>query len=383
MGIRSLRYPSTWLGDWQEMKPRVRQALKATIAACLSYVIADFLALPQAFWAAVVAIVVTQASIGASLGHALDWFMGSVIGAVVGGAVAVLVGPGFELRLASLAATVMVMGYFAASRPQMRIACVTATIIILGTPVLGTPLASASIRIIEVIIGTTVATLTMLLVFPARAGPALADHITRTLPLYFQLVCDLLDMALSGVYDQEKIRAASARIRGAIATNQALREQAQREVAGFLGDNPDPEALLTSLRRLWHTELIFARVLSQPLPPIVMERLGDGLKELRDAIAALGTDLTASEARGGGMNLDIDEVSAAIAKLNATVEGMRGTPELRALSTDDMLRLMTLDFALEQLRQNLKDLVHRRRMLTKLAGSRIPWRRQMRRLLKL
>jgi len=376
-----LIHPLTWLGDWQDVKPRIRQASKATIAACLAYIIADFLELPQAFWTAVVAIVVTQASIGASLGHALDWFMGSLIGAVVGGVVAVLVGHGFSPRLAGLAITVLVMAYFAASRPHMRIACVTATIIILGTPVFGTPLASASIRIIEVLIGTTVAILTMVLIFPARAGPALADHIDRSLPLYFKFVCDLLDMALAGTYDQEKARLAGVKIRSAIATNEALRDQALREVAGFLGDSPDPEALLTALRRLWHTELILARVISHPLPPMVLEKLRGGLVELRDAIGALGTDINADAVRARGTDLDIAEVEAAIAALSASVEAMRGTPELRALSTDDMLRLMTFDFALEQLRQSLKDLVNRRGMLSLLSGSRIPWRQQIKRLL--
>jgi hypothetical protein len=49
---------------------------------------------------------------------------------------------------------------------------------------------------------------------------------------------------------------------------------------------------------------------------------------------------------------------------------------------DDAIRLMTLDFALEQLRQNLKDVANRAPELAKLAGSRIPWRKQLRRLLR-
>ena len=110
MGAQFLSNLLTWLGDWQ---PHVRQALKTTIAACLAYFIAYSLVLPQAFWAAVVAIFVTQANIGASLGLALDWFLGSLIGAVVGGGVAVLVGHAFALQMAGLAATVLVMAYFA------------------------------------------------------------------------------------------------------------------------------------------------------------------------------------------------------------------------------------------------------------------------------
>jgi uncharacterized membrane protein YccC len=376
-----LRNPLTWLGDWRGSKPRLGQALKATIAACTSYLIADSLALPQAFWAAVVAIFVTQANIGASLGLALDWFLGSLIGAVIGAAVAVLMGGSISLRLAGLAATVFVLGYFAAGRPQMRIACVNAAIIILGTPVLGTPLASASIRVVEVLIGTVVAIMTMLLVFPSRAGPALAAHITRTLPRYFQLACDLLTMALEGRYDASAVAAASARIRAAIAKNADLSQQAQTEVAGFLADSPNPEALLTALRRLWHTELMLARAVSVPLPESVRPALSGGLERLRDAIGGLRTDL--SVANGGEKTtiLDIAAAEAAVAQLSGAVAQMRDSDELRAMPMEDALRIMTLDFALEQLRQNLKDVANRRHELIRLAGSRIPWRQQLRRLL--
>jgi uncharacterized membrane protein YccC len=369
----------TWLGDWQ---PHVRQALKTTIAACLAYLIAHALVLPQAFWAAVVAIFVTQANIGASLGLALDWFLGSLIGAVVGGCVAVLVGHAFGLQMAGLAATVLVMAYFAASRPQMRIACVNAAIIILGTPAFGTPLGSASTRVFEVVIGTVVALVVMLVIFPARAGPALARHISQTLPLYFQMASRLLSMAMGGTYDGPWVASISAQIRDAITRNAVLSQQAQTEVAGFLADSPDPEALLTALRRLWHTELILARAVSSPLPASVRPMLHDGLQELRSAVSALSIDIRDNdwEVRDA---IDITEVEAAVAKLNGVVASMRDSDVLREMPMEDAIRLMTLDFALEQLRQNLKDIANRRKDLSRLAGSRIPWRRQLQKLLRL
>ncbi len=373
--------PSTWRGDWQENKPRLRQAVKATIAACVAYIIADFLALPQAFWAAVVAIFVTQANIGASLGQALDWFLGSLVGAVVGAAVAVLMGGSFSLRLAGLAATVLVFAYFAAARPQMRIACVSAAIIILGTPVFGTPLASAIIRMTEVVIGTVVAILTMLLVFPSRAGPALAAHITRTLPLYLQLASDLLTMALTGRYDAQAVTAASGKVRTAITTNADLSRQVQTEVAGYLADSPNPEALLTALRRLWHTELMLARCVSEPLPESVQPILREGLEELRDAVGVLRVELSETGGEAKDTTADIAAVEAAVAKLGSAVASIRESDQLRTMPMDDAMRLMTLDFALEQLRQTLKDVANRRHELARLAGSRIPWRRQLRRLL--
>jgi hypothetical protein len=64
------------------------------------------------------------------------------------------------------------------------------------------------------------------------------------------------------------------------------------------------------------------------------------------------------------------------------VSSIRDSDELRKMPMDDAIRVMTLDFALEQLRQNLKDVANRSHELTKLAGSHIPWRKQLRRLLR-
>ncbi|MES0402797.1 MAG: FUSC family protein [Hyphomicrobium sp.] len=74
-----------WIGDWRTNKPFVRHAVKTTFAACLSYAIVAYFDLPQSFWAAVVAIFVTQANVGASLGQAFYWFLGSLLGGVDGG----------------------------------------------------------------------------------------------------------------------------------------------------------------------------------------------------------------------------------------------------------------------------------------------------------
>jgi hypothetical protein len=54
---------------------------------------------------------------------------------------------------------------------------------------------------------------------------------------------------------------------------------------------------------------------------------------------------------------------------------MRTRGELRALSIDEIMRLMTFDFALGQLRSNLKDLADRAQDLAGLSGSAIPWLR--------
>ena len=139
-----------WIGYLDDSWPRLRQAVQTTVSACLAYAVAELLALPQGFWAVMTAILVTQANVGASLGLAVDRLLGSLLGVLVGGGMALLLADSHALRYAGLAATILVLAFFAAQRPALRIACVTAAIVILGDPRLGTPIQSAGYRMIEV-----------------------------------------------------------------------------------------------------------------------------------------------------------------------------------------------------------------------------------------
>ena len=69
---------------------------------------------------------------------------------------------------------------------------------------------------------------------------------------------------------------------------------------------------------------------------------------------------------------DTSDVQAAIAKLSALMVRLRETKVLAALPMDDAMRVMTFDFALEQLRQNLKDLANRNKDLALFAGVSVP-----------
>ena len=158
------------------------------------------------------------------------------------------------LRYAGLAATILVLAFFSARRPALRIACVTAAIVILGDPRLGAPIHAAGYRMIEVTIGAVVSILTTLVLFPSRAGPAFADNVAQTLPPLFGLLASALHTALGGAYDAALVSSASAKVRANFAAGDALARESQLEVAGFLASQSDPDAVLRTLRRLWHTD---------------------------------------------------------------------------------------------------------------------------------
>jgi uncharacterized membrane protein YccC len=364
-----------WTGPKSEMWPRLRLAIQTTIAACLSYVIVDALGMPQGFWAVMTAILVTQANVGASLGLAADRLLGSLLGVVIGGGVALALADAQELKFAGLAVTVLVLGFFSARRPSLRIACVTAAIVVLGDPRLGPPIASAENRMIEVAVGTVVAILTMLIVFPSRAGPSFAAQVTRSFTPLFEVLRDCLSAAVGQPLDIEAMGVQGTRIRAAFAEGDTLAREARLEVAGYIADSPDPEAILRALRRMWHTEIMLLRAVSQPLPQAAVGILGPSIEALRKAIDDVDKHL--AEPGTAYVSPNLAEVENALAAIEHQMEEMRARGETRDLPMDDIIRLMAFDFALGQLRLNLRDIAERAPELAAFAGSTYPLIRRL------
>lgn len=366
---------SSWVGPPDKVWPRLRQAIQTTVAASISYFVVDAFGLPQGFWAVMTAILVTQANVGASLGLALDRLFGSMVGVLVGGAVAVALADVHELKFAGLAVTVLVLAFFSARRPSLRIACVTAAIVILGDPRLGPPIASAENRMIEVAIGTVIAITTSLVLFPARAGNAFAEHVTNTLKPLFQLLREVLAASLGTPLDAAAVAAEAAQIRAAFAAGDNLAKEARLEVAGYIADSPDPDAMLRTLRRLWHTEIMLMRAVAQPLPELAIKELGADIRALEAAIDDVSQQLCSANPSYLAPNLSA--IETAFAAFEHHTEELRARGGLRALSMDDMIRLMAFDFALGQLRLNLRDLAERVPELSAFAGSTYPILRRL------
>jgi uncharacterized membrane protein YccC len=73
--------------------PIVVHSLRTAIACVASLLVARLLQLPEAYWAPITTIVITQSSLGAALAVSWHRFLGTVLGAVVGAAVGTYFGP--------------------------------------------------------------------------------------------------------------------------------------------------------------------------------------------------------------------------------------------------------------------------------------------------
>ncbi|HEX6718612.1 MAG TPA: FUSC family protein [Pyrinomonadaceae bacterium] len=122
---------STW---W----PVAVHSARTAIAAMASLAVARLFHLPEAYWAPITTLVITQSSLGTALSVSGERFMGTVIGATVGAVVGSFFGPDVIV----FGATVLVLGFLSAAahsnRNAYRFAGVTAAIILL-VPRAGSP----------------------------------------------------------------------------------------------------------------------------------------------------------------------------------------------------------------------------------------------------
>ena len=68
-------------------------SLRTAIACVVSLLVARLFQLPEAYWAPITTVVITQSSLGAALAVSWDRFLGTVLGVLVGAAVATYFGP--------------------------------------------------------------------------------------------------------------------------------------------------------------------------------------------------------------------------------------------------------------------------------------------------
>jgi len=143
------------------------------VGAVAAFYLATALGLPHPYWSVISAIVVIQTSVGGGvLTVARDRAAGTVAGAVVGGAVAFVRPEGLTAMLTALALSTAALAFFAAGRPWLKIAPVTAAIVIAGGAGPEGPASLALDRVMEILAGSGVGVLAILMLFPHHARQA-------------------------------------------------------------------------------------------------------------------------------------------------------------------------------------------------------------------
>jgi uncharacterized membrane protein YccC len=349
--------PLQRLRDWIARRgAELRLAARTTIAGLLAFLIANALGLPQAYWAVFTAIIVMQGSVGGSLKATVDRLIGTLGGAAYGAAVATFLAHRGEFALATAVVIALApLALLSALRASFRIAPVTAIIVLLGTSSQGSdPLAAAVDRVLEIALGCVVGLAVSLLVLPARAHGVLvaaARDVLARMAAVLPVLLDGCTQPLDSAAVQEHFKA----LRGGLAKLEAAGDEARHERASRLTDEPDPEPLVRTLRRLRNDLATLGRAAAEPLPPLVAARLAPPLARLAAALPPFLRALGAALAQRAQPPA-LDDVEVALDGYAAEMAALRSEGITRTLPGATVTQPFALGFALDQLRQDLRDL---------------------------
>jgi uncharacterized membrane protein YccC len=347
---------------WLRQRIRARKAalrfcLRLTAAALLAFALMQFWTLPlRGLWAVITAVVVMQTSIGGSLRATTEYVIGTSVGALYASLVGVLVPHSTVLEaMGVLALAVAPLAYLAALSPSFRVAPFTAIIVLLLSGQFGeSPVASAFTRLGEVVLGGAVALLVSLIILPDRAHGLGLDAARRAL---YQLA-DAFSVLIAGLTKPlagDAIRDLQDEMGRAVAAFQGMVDETQREQLIGLAPRPDPGRLSRILLRLRHDLVIIGRAAALPLPESMARRLEAPLTAIaatgRDELRAAADALAARKAPP-----DTARFEASIDSFVAELAALRREGLTIPLSTSEAEQLFALSFALEQLRQNFRDL---------------------------
>ncbi|HEX7200937.1 MAG TPA: FUSC family protein [Dongiaceae bacterium] len=352
--------PRSTLGDGLERyRGELRLALRTTLAALISFALAHLFQLPQGYWAVLTSVIVMQGSVGGSLKASIDRMIGTFAGAIWGVAVTLAIPHHGTPALAlTLALALAPLALVAALKPSFRVAPVTAIIVLLSTTsIQAGPVPYAVDRVLEIGLGCIVGLAVSLLVLPGRAHGLLAGSAADVLRALTELMEILLrDLAESP--DRAVILDIHRRLRRAMAQAETLADEAKRERANRLTDEPDPDPVIRNLRRLHHDLTAVGRAVAAPMPLQGRQHLAEPVASLRRAIADFLTNAAGAFAARGSPP-PLGTVDTALVAFDEAIAAMRRSGALREQSGETVAQVYGLVFALQQLRENLRDLADR------------------------
>lgn len=352
--VGMVRAVMTWL---RRHNGEVRVAIRATVAAVLSFALAILVDLPQPYWSVLACLLVIQATVGASLQASLDWLIGTIGGAIYGSIVGWLVPPADTVHAAlALGLALAPLAFLAALNGRYRIAPITAAVALIVPRGPGVDAIAFTIdRTSEIGLGAIVAVAVSLVVLPSRAHGMLAESAGRVLHEIAELLPRLVSTTKGRRPEDNELLEVFSRIRERMARLDGAATEARRERQIRLNEDPDPAALVMAVVRVRNDAIMIFRATGRPLPEPIGTRLAPLVQGVADAAAShLAKLATAFGSRSAPP--EPTEVRNALAAYDAEVGRMRAEGLFVALPTDEVEQLFSLGFALDQILQDLNHL---------------------------
>ena len=334
-------------------KAEIRHAIRVSAAVGAAFALATLLRLPQGYWAVFTAVIVVQSSLGATITASIERLMGTAVGALVGAAAAYFHARAPQFGGLILCVTVALLSFVVSVRPALKVAPVTAVIMLIGTTTHMDPLIAAGLRVVEITVGGVVGVAATLLIFPARAHASVVASVQKIAGLQALILDDYVLMLRGAPGPADHLKAQDD-LRTALAKLQTAMTEADRESASKLSDRSVSAALPRTLWRLRNDTVMVGRTLREPLPtadlaPAAANMLEASARFLR----------AAAEHLAGGSRPDRIAFAEAHQAFQTCVEGLRAKGATRELEFDAAARVFGLVFAIENLFGNLGDFEER------------------------
>lgn len=322
--------------------------LRTAAAGGLTMVVADALSLPQGYWAVISAVIIIQNRIGASLQAAASRVAGTLAGGVVGFAVAMVTPSTPWGTLIGLVLAVGVLGMMAARNPSLRVAPVTAAILLVSAPSHVDVTISAAHRMIEILIGCGIGVLVSVTVAPVRSDTWMRSQAAEILSALATLFG--LDHSKASADSRAGVEANAVIDKAFSAIGTVSQEIARERASHISRGSVDPERLRHELRGLRTSSTLVFRVLGLPQPAPLADALTQSLAGVTEAVRAtllaLAGSARAREAPSATDALNQAFTAFTTATQDVEVHGV-------AMDASVIAYLNNLSFALEQLRHSI------------------------------
>jgi hypothetical protein len=189
---------------------------------------------------------------------------------------------------------------------------------------------------------------------PSKAHPLVIGAAARTLNEMARALGELLKGLATGL-DVDALHRIQDGIGRALVQMNEVCAEAEHERAAGLAVGPDTGPLSRMLLRLRHDLVMIGRAATVPLPEPFRTRLAPALAQAGAAAADyLRASAAAFQANRAAPPLEATDVT--LKGYAVEIQALRREALTRSLSAEDVERLFALGFALEQIRNNLKDL---------------------------
>lgn len=333
----------------------LKQTLRVAIGCAAAYAAYRMLALKQGYWAVFTVLIVMQGSIGGTLGAALDRLFGTLVGAGLGMLGAWVHGGGEIGTGVALVIVAAAGSYVAVLRPQLKVAPVTASIMLLTMPPDSPVTLFVIDRVAEIMLGGVIGVAAMALILPARSGALVSDHAAAALDTMDALLGDMAAAIASGAAPSLGVTLVALRP-ALVSVEQALKD-ANREHAARLWRHAIPPAVPRTLWRLRSDLVLVARALNPGFSGPVRDALGEPAAALLGRLR--GEVCGCARALRTRRRVERLDLAAARHAFSSALTALRMSSEGDRLDLDTAGHVFGFSFAIDELVRDLRDLADR------------------------